>query len=191
MDSLEESIKNERRRILSSLENWNVGITPNGKLATESCFVHSSVPDIVFNKNKETIIESTFISTKSERAINLVQSSASNPCDTETIKSLSVCNSIFRTSLHHAATIAEEEKEEEAIHLIKHSVKAYVIVDNVARLTKEFDDELTKAQEHWPHNPQKSWDKLYLIWNRYGFLWPKRIQIGEFLYCLFEKEKKT
>ncbi|GAA5806515.1 hypothetical protein HPULCUR_012050 [Helicostylum pulchrum] len=130
-----ESDKDKRRRILGSLQDWNIGITPVGKLATESCFVHNSVPDILYETHNR--FESLFTSTKSEWTTNLVQSNTSNPRDTETMKSLSV-----------------------------------------SRLTKDFEDELTKAEEHWPHSPQKSWDKLCQIWNRYGFLWPQKVGIG-------------
>jgi hypothetical protein len=169
-----ESNKDERRRILATLANWNVGITPNGKLATESCFVHNSVPDIVYNSKLNSKIQNTYTSTKSNWAENLVLSNTSNPNDTETLKSLSICKSIFQKT---EPSLLETDKE--TIHITVQSVKAYVVVDNIARLTKEFEDELSKAEEHWPHSPQKSWDKLCLIWNKYGFLWPQRVQIGK------------
>ncbi|KAG2231203.1 hypothetical protein INT48_005924 [Thamnidium elegans] len=161
-----ESNKDERRRILGSLQDWNVGITPVGKLATESCFVHNSVPDILYETHNR--LESLFTSTRSEWTTNLVQSNTSNPRDIETMKSLSVCKSIFH----------KPSSKTDAIHLIEYNLKAYVMVNNIARLTKDFEDELTKAEEHWPHSPQKSWDKLCQIWNRYGFLWPQKVGIG-------------
>ncbi|KAG2212627.1 hypothetical protein INT47_000603 [Mucor saturninus] len=162
-----ESNKNERRHILSTLRDWNIGITPHGKLAMEPCFVQNSVPYIVYEQNTKT--ESTFICTKSEWTANLLESNTSNPCDTETIKSLSVCKSIFHPDTSLNTTV---------LHLAKYNVKAYIIVDNIARLTQDFMDELSKAEEHWPHSPQKSWDKLCLIWDKFGFLWPQRVQIG-------------
>ncbi|KAI9245272.1 hypothetical protein EDC94DRAFT_628563 [Helicostylum pulchrum] len=161
-----ESDKDKRRRILGSLQDWNIGITPVGKLATESCFVHNSVPDILYETHNR--FESLFTSTKSEWTTNLVQSNTSNPRDTETMKSLSVCKSIF----------LKPSSKTDVIHLIEYNLEAYVMVNNIARLTKDFEDELTKAEEHWPHSPQKSWDKLCQIWNRYGFLWPQKVGIG-------------
>lgn len=169
-----ESNKNERRQILSTLQDWNIGITPNGKLATEPCFVHNAVPNIVYEQNSKT--ESTFICTESEWTANLLSSNTSNPCDTETVKSLSVCSSIF-----HVKPVLNTR----ALHLVQYDVKAYITVNDIARLTKEFVDELSKAEEHWPHSPQKSWDKLCLIWNKYGFLWPQRVQIGKRLQNVF------
>lgn len=163
-----ESNKNERRHILSSLQDWNIGITPYGKLATEPCFVHNSVPNIVYEQ--EPKIESTFICTNSEWTTNLLESNTSNPCDTETVKSLSVCSSIFHLDTLHKTRV---------LHLVRYNVKAFIIVDNIARLTQEFMDELSKAEEHWPHSPQKSWDKLCLIWDKFGFLWPQQVQIGK------------
>lgn len=165
-----ESNKNERRHILGTLQDWNIGITPYGKLATEACFVHNSVPNITYEQNDTKY---TYTCTKSEWTTNLLLSNTSNPCDTETVKSLSVCSSIFHL---------EPSTNTKVIHLIKYNVKAYITVDNIARLTKEFEDELSKAEEHWPHSPQKSWDKLCLIWNKYGFLWPQRVQIGNNKY---------
>lgn len=165
-----ESNKNERRYILSTLKDWNIGITPYGKLATESCFVHNSVPNITYKNNSK--IERTYACTESEWTNNLLISNTSNPCDTETIKSLSVCNSIF-----HFESSSDNTKV--ITHLIKYNIKAFIAVDNIARLTKEFEDELSKAEEHWPHSPQKSWDKLCFIWNKYGFLWPQQVQIGK------------
>lgn len=167
-----ESDKDKRRRILGSLQDWNIGITPVGKLATEPCFVHNSVPDILYETHSQ--FESLFTSTRSEWTTNLVQSNTSNPRDTETMKSLSVSKSIFHNP----------NSKTDVIHLIEYNVEAYVMVNNIARLTKDFEDELTKAEEHWPHSPQKSWDKLCQIWNRYGFLWPQKVGIGK-------KEKKT
>lgn len=164
--------KNVRRRILDALPDWNVGITPEGKLADLSCFVHNSVPEIIMET--DNTIQSTFFSTTSEWAANLVRSNTVLSSDEETLKSLSVCKSTFQAVETTAVT-----NNSETVHIITHNVKAYVVVDNVARLTKEFRGELDEAEEHWPHNPQKSWDKMCLIWDKYGFLWPQRVHIGK------------
>lgn len=165
--------KNVRRRILDALPDWNLGITPKGKLAALSCFVHNSVPEIVVQT--DGMIQSAFFSTKSEWAVNLVRSNTALSSDEETLKSLSVCKSIFQQGVESTAAVTHHP---ETIHMITHNVKAYVVVDNVARLTKEFKVELEEAEEHWPHNPQKSWDKMCLIWDKFGFLWPQRVHIG-------------
>lgn len=168
--------KNVRRRILDALPDWNLGITPKGKLAALSCFVHNSVPDIVVQT--DDAIQLAFFSTKSEWAANLVRSNTALSSDEETLKSLSVCKSTFQEAESSTAVTNHPE----TIHMITHNVKAYVVVDNVARLTKEFKVELEEAEEHWPHNPQKSWDKMCLIWDKFGFLWPQRVHIGFKLY---------
>lgn len=178
MDNLELN-KDERRRILGSLQDWNMGITPQGKLAPESCFVHNAVPDILYEPNNDRF-QTTFSSTRSEWSANLVQSNTLNPCDTETVKSLSVCKAIF-----HPESVTSTAN---VIHLINHNLKACVKVNNIARLTKDFEDELTKAEEHWPHSPQKSWDQLCRIWNKYGFLWPQKVEIGKFFFNVQKKK---
>ncbi|KAI9481195.1 MAG: hypothetical protein EXX96DRAFT_206694 [Benjaminiella poitrasii] len=166
--------KNQRRSILGELEQWNVGITPEGKLASTACFVHQAVPDIILNNNKHEILLPTVITARSDWTKNLIQQSGvSNPSDEITLKSLSLCKSLF---IDHPQRVDLSPKSYYH-HLNYCKIRAHVKMDKIARLTTDFEDELTRAQEHWPHHPQSSWDKLYQIWIKYGFLWPERLYL--------------
>ncbi|EPB81739.1 hypothetical protein HMPREF1544_11525 [Mucor circinelloides 1006PhL] len=176
--------KPERRRILGQIDNWNFGIAPNGNLAQEHCFVHQAVPDI-FREAIDSLDSAAHtamaidgyspIITRSEWTENLIQSGASNPNDATTVKSLAICSSIFRNG---AEFIQIQSKQKPKIHYTSVATNAYVRLDNIARLTTEFENDISKAQEHWPQNPQASWDKLCRIWNKYGFLWPEKLHLG-------------
>jgi hypothetical protein len=164
--------KEERRRILNGIHQWNNGIIPNGQLAPDSCFVHNSVPNIIMKSLAEQVVPTW---TKSEWTENLLQSGVQSPYDPMTQESLSLCRVIFKDDPQF---IKSETRKKSVVRYIQRAPKAYVKVDDIARLTTEFTDELSKAEEHWPHNPKKAWDMLHDIWNRYGFLWPEKIYIG-------------
>ncbi|GAN06863.1 hypothetical protein MAM1_0138c06353 [Mucor ambiguus] len=176
--------KPERRRILGQIENWNFGIAPNGNLAQEHSFVHQAVPDIfredAVDEDSTTLTEMAMdgyspIITRSEWTENLIQSGASNPNDATTVKSLSICSSIFRNDVDFTRL---QSKQKPKIHYTCVTTNACVRLDNIARLTTEFENDISKAQEHWPQHPQVSWDKLCRIWNKYGFLWPEKLHLG-------------
>ncbi|KAL9543483.1 hypothetical protein MBANPS3_008092 [Mucor bainieri] len=182
--------KPERRRILGQIKNWNFGIAPNGNLAQEHSFVHQAVPDIfredVFDEDSATLtgmISDGYspIITKSEWTENLIQSGASNPNDATTVKSLAICSSVFRND---ADFIRLQSKQKPKIHYTCVTTHACVRLDNIARLTTEFENDISKAQEHWPQHPQASWDKLCRIWNKYGFLWPEKLHLGNVYHRL-------
>ncbi|KAK4509408.1 Plasma membrane ATPase [Mucor velutinosus] len=176
--------KPERRRILGQIENWNFGIAPNGNLAQEHSFVHQAVPDIfredTVDGDSATLTDMAIdgyspIITRSEWTENLIQSGASNPNDATTVKSLAICSSIFRNDVDFTRL---QSKQKPKIHYTSITTNACVRLDNIARLTTEFENDISKAQEHWPQHPQVSWDKLCRIWNKYGFLWPEKLHLG-------------
>lgn len=176
--------KPERRRILGQIGSWNFGIAPSGNLAQEPSFVHHAVPDIFREVSDDvdttidssaTVCEYSPIITRSEWTENLIRSGASNPNDAITIKSLAICSSIFRDNVEF---VRHNSKQTPKIHYTRATTNAYVRLNNIARLTTEFENEISKAQEHWPQNPQRSWDSLCRIWNKYGFLWPEKLHLG-------------
>lgn len=171
MDKIKLDI-DERRCILNGIQQWNNGITQNGQLAPESCFVHHSVPNIIMKNFADQTVPT---STKSEWTENLLQSGVPTPYDPTTQESLSLCRVIFKDDLDF---IKLDTRKKSVVRYIRRAPKAYVKVNNIARLTTEFTDELSKAEEHWPHNPKRSRDMLHDIWNRYGFLWPRKLYIG-------------
>ncbi|KAI7900843.1 uncharacterized protein BX663DRAFT_148779 [Cokeromyces recurvatus] len=177
------SNKDERRNILNELDQWNVGISPNGKLASLPCFVHQAIPEIILNSNQHEILLPTAITARSEWTKNLIgQSRVSNPYDEITLKSLSICKYMFIDHVRESSskgllTIKNNSCYYHHVNYCK--IKAHVKIDKIARLTTDFEDELNEAQAHWPHHSQLSWDKLNQIWNRYGFLWPEKLYLGK------------
>ncbi|KAI8375289.1 hypothetical protein EDC96DRAFT_541246 [Choanephora cucurbitarum] len=161
-----------RRKILSEIKDWNLGISLTGLLATEACFVHQSVPEI--GTIKELSKSQFSMATQSKWTENLVQSGVSNPYDTITIKSLSVCYSILKSSKDSSLICEESQKK---LHALSFRATALVQMNQIARLTQDFEDDLDEARGHWPLQPQKSWDKLYLIWTKFGFLWPEKLYL--------------
>ncbi|KAI8369994.1 hypothetical protein BD560DRAFT_397314 [Blakeslea trispora] len=172
---MEHQDKLNRRKILSQIEDWNLGVSLTGSLATEPCFVHQSVPEI--GTIKELSKSQFSMATQSKWTENLVQSGVSNPYDTITIKSLSVCYTILNSSKAPSFLALVSQENQKRMHALSLKATAFVHMHQIARLTKEFEDDLNEAKGHWPLEPQKSWDKLCSIWTKYGFLWPEKLYL--------------
>ncbi|KAI8638527.1 hypothetical protein BD408DRAFT_422952 [Parasitella parasitica] len=169
--------KFDTHRFLGEIKNWNFGIAPNGNLAQKHTFIIKDMPEIyvqVSNDGEPVCMLENFYSsvvTYSQWTENLVQSGVLHQDDTITKNSLAICASIFR---NNAEFIMLKTMGKHKNHNSRVNIDAYVTLNKVAALAIDFNDELTKAQEHWHRNPQVSWDKLCQIWNKYGFLWPQK-----------------
>ncbi|KAI8991315.1 hypothetical protein BDF20DRAFT_35613 [Mycotypha africana] len=187
--------KDERRRILRQTKDWNKALLPNGKLALEPCFVHQSVPDIIpiFNISENATInddsEATYsyhqqqrkathlcMQTKTYWTRNLFYSGIADPSDTQTLKALKFCTTVFKDDGELKRIMSVKRKKD--LHRLRYQTKAVIDLTDIARLTSGFENYLKEAMEAWPEEPKTSWNRLVRIWKRYGFLWPEKLYLG-------------
>lgn len=165
-------------RLLTRIQGWRSGICPDGTLAKEPCFVLKQRPTISIHPD-QSIINSprqqsltTEIITERDWSSNLVECGAiTHLNDDIMMKTLSDFYMIFHS--------ADKIENCNTLHLLQLRKHASFNVDNVERPTRllhlKIQELLAAATKE---DLDAKWNRLMVIWNQFGYLWPRKIILG-------------
>ena len=160
--------------ILGRLDQWRLGICPNGALATEPCFVLKQRPCITIHPDQSVSVPrqqymTTELITERDWSNNLVDCGVINHLNDDILmKTLSDFNMIF-----HANDKVNNSNTLHSLQLQKH---ASFKVDNILRPTRLLSMKLAKLSTLTVLD--EKWKLLDDIWDTFGYLWPRKIVLG-------------
>ncbi|KAG2194293.1 hypothetical protein INT47_000436 [Mucor saturninus] len=162
------------KKLLLRLDEWRNGICPNGALAKEACFVLDNRPTISIHPDQSSITQqvvTTELITERDWSDNLVDCGAiSHLNDDILMKTMSDFFMIF-----HASDKVNNCNTLHSLQLRKH---ASFKVDNILRPTSQLQTRIQELLKDETSNLNSKWEELLDIWNKYGYLWPRKIVLG-------------